>query len=388
MMYSRLAAALLSVVLVLGSSSVVLGDSSIAPVSPLPEFSADARSDVQEFLLSGIESAIGLMMADSAFEGFNFRSVMELGSRLSAYRFDYGLLEAIEDIHWYPIMSGGEIVMIASMHGDPNSPTVIISNEFASPLRDFLAFNDSAFALLFMDDNLYAVTEDGQVLLRSYAALSDTYSVAAFANFNFRSANMQLAVVDAIIEVVPNDYIALSRSNISHFIDVPIVGQGRTNLCWAAVAASLIRHNGGPSHTPAYLASRLGVRPEDGAGMRQTVNAITEIWRVVPEYHAHFHAPRLNYVSRMITERNTPVPIGFMPPSGGLGHMVLFRSYSRNVGAGHHLMSFMDSALWNGDGGIGMTLNTSPTAPITITHGGRVLNAISHAHTSPNPTGW
>jgi len=371
---------------------MIFGGSSIVAATSLPEISTDTRidGDVQEFMLSGIEFTLGAMLFDPNFDTLDFGVVLELGTRLNVYRFEHGFLQPIDDIHWYPLLSDGEVIFVVSVHGDPNSPTIIINDEFATVLQNFRGRDSSPFALLFMGANLYAVTESDMVFLRSYAVTDAESVIAPFADFDSRSVNMQFGAVDVVAEVVPDVMSAMARSNMIRTLAVPVVGQGvGTRLCWASVVSSVEHYfymsrnhrPGRQPHTASNVALARGIHPNTGANigqLRETLVAfgvpLTNSCRVINS------SPSLANIRELIFNWQSPIPTLFHPQGNPqlMGHYVLFRSYNFNANTGQILLSYMDSALMNGFGNFAMIFNPPATGRLSISYRGSVIYATQH----------
>ena len=145
--------------------------------SSLPELSPNQRSEFQQNVIREIEAAISWMIGDSNVVGIDFSGNLELGTRLNVFRLEDSL-EAITEIHWYPVLSDGRVVAIVSIHGEIDSPVITLRDEFATQLRYYLETVNNEFALLFESNRLYVVTNHSRKHLRAYYNIEATDNVA------------------------------------------------------------------------------------------------------------------------------------------------------------------------------------------------------------------
>ena len=292
--------------------------------SSLPELSPHQRSDFQQNVIQEIEGAISWMNDDSNTVGIDFSGNLELGTRLNAYRLEDSL-EAITEIHWYPVLSDGRVVAIVSIHGEIDSPIITLRDEFATQLRHFFETNNDDFALLFESNRLYVITNHTREHLRTYYSIEVTDDAATRSRV-FDLSEMQFSSIKPILElcIIMDELAVDARIPLAQVsLNVPIVLQGNTNLCWAASAASVGRFRTGLNRTAAQVAAAVGIDPMRGATVQETVNAlglVFGVWnRVFPGGPA-FHEITTSLHNGM------PIMVSFFPPSG-MGHMVVFSGW-------------------------------------------------------------
>lgn len=328
----------------------------------LPELSAFGLAEEQKVIFDEIEGLIAFMMSNSEVTGITFDGRLALGTRLSAYRFEYRL-ETIADIHWYPVLENGAIVALISLHGDSQMPTITLRDDFASRLNSVLETYYSPFALLFAGENLYVVTPSERVFLRDYPGNSVSNSPC-----NARLVNevveMQFSEVTILRELSPTLRSVQSRQHRN--LNVAFVPQGNFNLCWAASVASVGRFHTGTVRTAQQVANAVGIPFNAGATASQTRNALQSVFSV---NRTVFGVPTTGNFSAAIMD-GRPVIAGFAPPVG-MGHMVVIHSFTID-GSGWRF-GYMDPNF-----GFATIFHSNPNRPISITSGGMVMDVVIH----------
>ena len=162
------------------------------------------KNQIQEDVITIIEHQLAHMMVQTQIEGstmtgFDFEGKLELGRRLNAYRYEY-VLEAIDDICWYPILEDGRIVAIVSLHGDPQAPTTTMRVEFALELQNAIDNGACTFALMFKGVNLYVVTAEDKTVLWTYGIPTMNTPEARLSD---KVVEMQFSSVEALHVLIP-----------------------------------------------------------------------------------------------------------------------------------------------------------------------------------------
>ena len=352
------------------------------------ELVPNSRSQSQRNIMGIIEQLLaGMMaesqMAESELTGFDFEGRLELGLRFNAYRYEY-VLEAISDIHWYPVLEDGRVVAVVSLHGDPLSPTITLRVEFAQELQHFLDSGNCTFALLFKGKNLYAVTYSDKTVLWTYRI---PVVNSPHARFSREVVEMQLATVDAFQELKPSidavqlhfqlDYQEqeLDIKSVQPFagqgsLNVPVILQGPTNLCWAACVTSVGLFTTGEILThlndPWGVAAIMGIPVNAGATLHETRDALNRVFGVSRS------AVNLGVTfndARAAVNIGRPI-IGFFFPSWGMGHAVVIRSFMDGM---IRTVGYMDPNF----GFASITIGAQDNGPLRIVVGGQIMTGTS-----------
>lgn len=274
------------------------------------------------------------MMADSELTSFDFQGTIALGTRLNVYRYEH-FLEAINDIHWYPVLANNSIVAIASIHGDIQSPIVSLRDEFATYLQDFVERNGDAFALLFEGHHLYVVTANERELLREYQI---PVANNKFMPFNADIVEMQFSSIETVQALIPTSdeplIAAFSSTPLSASLNVPVVLQGNTMLCWAASVSSKGRFLTGQSATvfnsPHEIARIMGIHPNQGTQIDQKVVALNRVFGI--RRLDFFRPPTFDVIMNEIGIRRNPIIVNYYGWAGV--HTVVFSGYNRPLNGG------------------------------------------------------
>lgn len=312
--------------LVSGLLVLALSATTVFASRVLPELTPSNRGQNQEFLIAQIEFLLSEMMAVSEYASLRHIGQIELGERFNVYRYEHHL-EAIEDIHWYPVLANGSVVAIVSLHGDPNMPVVSLRSEFAFELQAFIERNDDTFALLFEGENLYVVTNNTREVLLTYYGVPAVNSIMPFSD---TPAEMQFSRIRAFTSLTPYSGNEMSRNFPGSVgLSVPVVLQGNTNLCWAASVSSKGRFMTGQGATwdnlPHSIARAMDIDPHSGATVTQTRDALSHVFGI--HSNEQFRAPTLTEVLDLIANRGRPI-ITFFWPAWGMGHAVVLSGYS------------------------------------------------------------
>lgn len=311
----------------------------------LPDLACDEQTAYHDLIFTKIEASLANMILQSAVSGFDFSAEnLSLGERINVYRLSDNI-EAIEYIHWYPILDNGIVVAIATVHeGYFGNPVVSLGLDFAYELQNFVATYNVGFALLFDEGNLYAINAFGKTNLRtsnnqliapvSFEATASTFDVEAF-QFSYITELRSLDVPDSTMQLNP-------RMGMPFILRVDVVGQGHSTMdCWAAVSISLSKflqgHDGG--FTPRRLASDMFLN--NGATITQTVQAITNHLRVPGRFTPVYAGVNAQIITSHLS-RGVPIPAGFLPTGSNVGHMVLISGVSQ-LGS-NLLVTYMDPA--------------------------------------------
>lgn len=243
--------------------------------------------------------------------------------------------------------------VVISFVNDDNETNYTYNESYSSELNSFINENNS-LAIVGVEDGLLAISEDDYIVLRGTVTNSE---------INALSQNSESIAYSEVVQYSSLELnMAYPRSS-STVIDIPRRRQMHNFDCWIACVGCI-----GEFKKPSIsrqqwelitIASRLfDWSDEDDCfgSITQTRDLLAHVYGVGSS--AHTGSITMTTVTNNINN-NKPVAIGFFPPSGGIGHMVVFNGYSSS--SQNFAFVYMDP-----DDGAFHSVNTTGTVRIVV----------------------
>lgn len=311
---------LVMVVIILSSTSMISATATSNTITSEDiESLMDTKLHELFITLKTVPEELGLTVSDveDAYVGQSF-SIANITAD--------GDCEAAYNILYLPIVSNNEIIAFASVHKDNEGYSCSIGKKFAKQLEEILKSTNCNVAIIANEMDIIAVdSEDNTEFVIDYVYDKEVE------NYNFEEVSNYNNVIN-VTSIYNKSYdlpvvTPPMTKAYNYFNSYPIVYQGNYNICWAAVAASMIMYEM-PSQYPELYATavcnKIG-HDYDAGTIEDTRNALRA-------YLPSTYTPTIYYRSltqnEIISEidSNDPAAI-FLSRGSSMGHVVAMCGY-------------------------------------------------------------
>lgn len=357
--------------LMLSVSAVAIENSKVT--EDLTSFVVVVANKVRDVL-----EAIELQKDDFGLGDIDF-STLALGNEIPSYELTSSGLVHIDNVHYFPVLSGEEWVATAvvsySEYGDMN---VEVSAKYAADYMKlsretdaYTAGKTNSVAIVFDSTDAYLYSAHGCVLIESFqkipgrktlAACTERISPTTVEVACQRPIELQLSSL-AQERYSGNGQVAKDSENFASLI-ITAITQPTNYTCWAASTAMILNYRG-TAVSVANVVSEANVNMYTYRSAAHCANLIRDeygypcgTWGTSSGY---YYSLTLNNLITELYSFSSPLFAGF--GSGSVGHAVVIKGYT-NLSA-TPTMSYIDPA----DGFI--KASTIPNnGAVTITYGG------------------
>lgn len=237
-----------------------------------------------------------------------------------------GDCEPVYNILYLPIISNNNIIAFASVHKDAEGYSCSIGKKFAEQLDEILKSTNGNVAII--SDDMDILTVDSESNSDYIIDCVDdeeekSYVYEDVSNYNniINGSSIYNKTYDLPVVTPP-----MTRA-YNYFNSYPIVYQGNYNICWAAVAASMIMYEM-PSQYPELYATAVCNK----IGHTYDVGTVEDTRDALRAYLPSSYTPTIYYRSltqnEIISEidSNDPAAI-FLSRGSNIGHVVAMCGY-------------------------------------------------------------
>ncbi len=242
---------------------------------------------------------------------------------IKPYNYESKNIQVIEDIEYYPVISGDNIVgNFTVCYGESGDYSVSFDTQFVKELNKYYSKNEK-FALIHNNGELIVKNKNSVTKIISSEGKNTIKQSAK--DVMMGNDGIELTNIEKMGNITSAETLAQASASTYKRIDMLYVSQGSYNLCWAAVAASMGEYYTGTTKTATYVADQLGIGYNDGGTVIDTKDALDTIYGK----NAVAGAWILDQSSVVqAIDADTPIAASFGSSTGSMGHQVVICGYS------------------------------------------------------------
>ena len=365
---------LLAIVLCLMISVSAVAADSIEADASVTSFESAVESKIE-----GVLGAIDLQKEDFGMGSVDF-SNLALGNEIPSYELTDKGLVLIDDVHYFPILSGNDWVATAvvtySAYGEMN---VEVSAKYAAAYSA-LSISTAArspnatneVALVFDSTEAYLYSNYDRVLVEQFPEISERATIATYGELIAPETAQVVAHRAIDVQTVAFAQTSRATQDNENFVSLNItpITQPTSYTCWAASTAMLLNYRG-ESETVNSVVSKANVDLTTYMSVAQCAGLIAGdginygygypcgTWG---ESYGYYYSLTLDNLVTELYMLSSPLFAGFASP-GYVGHAVVVKGYVNLTGS--PTMTYIDPA----DGYI-KAVSIPSSGSITISYGG------------------
>lgn len=180
--------------------------------------------------------------------GFTSEEVQNayIGSSFTIVNREDGATEIVDDILYFPVISGGDIIALLTLIKFDGMISCSIGKDFAPELSEYLEGAESNSALFSENGSIYAISPASEISgifhneETSPAVRRSTSDNVSYEDIEREDNVVSTAELTEETYHFPNAVSSRAASSYKYLTDFPIVFQGSLPICWAAATAAII----------------------------------------------------------------------------------------------------------------------------------------------------